>query len=329
MHEAEGALPMGPGTTGPAVRDLQDRLLALGHLVDRHEVDLFGPSTERAVRAFQEQRYLTSDGTCGKQTWAALVEAGYRLGDRYLYLRTPMLRGDDVAELQRRLSALGFDPGRVDGILGADTERALKDLQRNLALTVDGVCGRDVVAALARLSGRAADGDVAGARERAQLLHLAPDLAGRRIAVGDLGGFDALAHAVCRELTERGAVAITVTEATDEEQAATANALDADAYLGLRLAGVGPCKIHYFASRNWSSPGGQTLATVLIRRLSLVGLSCDAVGLGMSLPLLRETRMPAVLCRLGPAADVVPATADLADAITAALSDWVASPVEP
>ena len=35
-----------------------------------------------------------------------------------LYLRRPMLRGDDVAELQRQLNALGFDAGREDGILG-------------------------------------------------------------------------------------------------------------------------------------------------------------------------------------------------------------------
>ncbi len=33
-----------------------------------------------------------------------------------------MLRGDDVAELQRRLNLLGFDAGREDGILGGETE---------------------------------------------------------------------------------------------------------------------------------------------------------------------------------------------------------------
>ena len=37
-----------------------------------------------------------------------------------------MLRGDDVAELQRRLNALGFDAGREDGILGPETEAALR-----------------------------------------------------------------------------------------------------------------------------------------------------------------------------------------------------------
>ena len=37
-----------------------------------------------------------------------------------------MLRGDDVSELQRRLNALGFDAGREDGILGPETEAALR-----------------------------------------------------------------------------------------------------------------------------------------------------------------------------------------------------------
>ena len=43
----------------------------------------------------------------------------------------PMLRGDDVAELQRRLNALGFDAGREDGIFGTDTNDALVEFQRS------------------------------------------------------------------------------------------------------------------------------------------------------------------------------------------------------
>ena len=76
------------------------------------------------MRAFQDARGLRVDGICGPQTWAAVVESGWRLGDRLLYRRRPMLRGDDVAELQRRLNGLGFDAGREDGIFGDDTDRA-------------------------------------------------------------------------------------------------------------------------------------------------------------------------------------------------------------
>ena len=40
----------------------------------------------------------------------------------------PMLRGDDVAELQVLLSQLGFNPGRIDGIFGPTTGDALAEV---------------------------------------------------------------------------------------------------------------------------------------------------------------------------------------------------------
>ena len=46
-----------------------------------------------------------------------------------------MLRGDDVGELQRDLSRLGFDAGRVDAIFGPDTHTPLCDFQRNAGFT--------------------------------------------------------------------------------------------------------------------------------------------------------------------------------------------------
>lgn len=58
------------GSKGAAVRELQTLLNARGRSLN---VDGdFGPATEAAVRAFQEQRGLTVDGIVGKQTWAAL-----------------------------------------------------------------------------------------------------------------------------------------------------------------------------------------------------------------------------------------------------------------
>ena len=53
----------------------------------------FREGTRAAVEAFQYRRGLRVDGVCGRQTWSALVEAGRRLGDRFLYRRSPMLRG--------------------------------------------------------------------------------------------------------------------------------------------------------------------------------------------------------------------------------------------
>src|SRR3982751_2539102 len=139
-------LPLKLGSVGAAVEDLQDRLTAAGFAV--HDArGAYDASTEAAVRQFQQNRALVVDGVCGRDTFNTLFEAGFHLGDRLLCLKSPMMRGDDVLEMQRKLGALGFDAGRVDGILGPDSERALKDFQRNVGITTDGVCGPDVIAA--------------------------------------------------------------------------------------------------------------------------------------------------------------------------------------
>jgi N-acetylmuramoyl-L-alanine amidase len=75
----------------------------------------YDEATRRAVTDFQTAAGLEADGECDANTWSALVESSYSLGTRLLCLRSPMMRGDDVAELQLRLGALGFDAGRVDG----------------------------------------------------------------------------------------------------------------------------------------------------------------------------------------------------------------------
>ena len=50
------------GDRGGAVLDIQARLGSLGHPIDPNEHGNFGPSTEVAVRTFQERRHLIVDG---------------------------------------------------------------------------------------------------------------------------------------------------------------------------------------------------------------------------------------------------------------------------
>ena len=134
--------PVGRGDKGKRVVDIQTRLAALGYELGREGADgIFGPNTEAAIRAFQQQRLLFFDGIVEDNTWTELVEAGYQPGERLLYLRVPYLRGNDVLWLQRRLDELGFDCGPVDGIFSAALEVAVTEFQRNTGLNVDGIVG--------------------------------------------------------------------------------------------------------------------------------------------------------------------------------------------
>jgi N-acetylmuramoyl-L-alanine amidase len=310
------------------VRDVQRRLTAAGFDGGPDEAGRFGPTTEKAVRAFQDSRGLNADGIVGPQTWNALVEAGYRLGDRLLYLRTPMLRGDDVDELQRRLGALGFDAGRVDGILGPQTARALQDFQRNAGLTTDGICGPESVAELRRLGAKAPGGSVADLRERESLRRAPRTLQGRRLVVGQTGGLDVLALALERSLHERGAVVVTLHHPDGSVQAAEANETGADAYLGVALDDSAGWSAAYYASAGFESSGGKRLAGLVHEELAVVLDQPPGPPRGMRLPVLRETRMPAVLCRLGSAETVVPRVAALAEGLARAVARWAEEPLD-
>jgi N-acetylmuramoyl-L-alanine amidase len=321
-------LPLRPGATGDAVRDVQHRLSGLGYEVASDEAGRYGAATTAAVQAFQEQRGLRVDGICGRQTWASLVEAGYGLGDRLLYLHQPMLRGDDVAALQRDLGALGFDAGRVDGIFGPRTATAVELFQRNAGITTDGICGPDTVRALVRVA-RAAPGTTVAHVREAEAMRGGRALLARRVVVGETGGLAALAEAVGRALSDAGAAVAVLHHPDESVQAVSANGFGADAFLGLALLARAGSATSYYAAAGFESPGGRRLAEMVMEELQPIALG-DAQGpTGMRLPILRETRMPAVLCELGPPPAVVERTGELVACLARALNRWVTEPAEP
>lgn len=314
------------------MRDLQGRLRALGFDAAGDRAGDYGPATEGAVRAFQIERGLRCDGVCGDQTWGAVVEAGLELGDRLLYYKRPLLRGDDVAELQRRLGALGFDAGRVDGIFGVQTNLALRDFQRNVGLTVDdGILGPETLRMMLRVSGRAHGSDVvAEIRERHRLREAPRTLIGRRVVVGETGGLSALADSVRRSLARSGCTVYTLHDPDESAQAGQANRLNGEVYLGLRLeSDVVGCATAYFVGYSGiGSEGGRQLADAVQSTLpSALGIADRGVR-GMRLPVLRETRMPAVLVELGPPTVVVEHGVTVAGALARALARWVSAPCD-
>ncbi len=61
---------------------------------------------------------------------------------RVLKYQFPLVRGEDVIELQQRLEALGFSElGQVDGIYGVQTDSAVRRYQQQNGLDVDGIVG--------------------------------------------------------------------------------------------------------------------------------------------------------------------------------------------
>lgn len=136
--------------TGPAVEDIQQRLVCAGCLSSAEVDGVYGEKTAAAVNAFCAEHGLPQTGEVDKKTWACLVDASYTLGDRTLYLRMPFFHGNDVNQLQQALGALGFACNN-DGIFGAYTEAALRKFQLNLALYSDGIAGAQTFRALHNL----------------------------------------------------------------------------------------------------------------------------------------------------------------------------------
>ena len=287
---------------------------------------VYGVAAQAAVRAFQDARGLSADGVCDELTWQALLEASWALGSRHLWEQTPNLRGDDVAELQQQLGRLGFDAGRVDGIFGPATKRAVTEFQQNVAITTDGICGYETYRALQRLGARVTEGPpIAAVREHEELRTITPSLNRKRIALGQADdALGELRRTIGRQLRTAGAAVSELTTTDGSVTAREANTFRADVFLGL-VARAGEPSVCYYAVPGFESQGGRRLGSLLAEHLFVTLGSC-AEPKGMRLAVLRETRMPAVLCELDPrhADEHLPV---LAAALTSALRRWVEGPM--
>lgn len=286
------------GDTGEPIRDIQDRLTALGLMCGDDHRGEFGDGTRQAVIEFQRSRGLNTDGVVGPETWRALYEAGYRLGDRLLFLRRPMLRGDDVAELQSRLNGLGFDAGKVDGVFGPDTQRAVLEFQRNRHLAEDGLVGPEVITELRLVTRATLRAGREAIRELEWLRARPPTIVGARIFIdaacrteSEAAASWIAANAAAIALQERGGVPLLSRshDVTMPERlrARRANRLGADLIVSFGV-NEDPPMVYYYSSNLGRSEVGAMLAQAVAARL---GIEYE----GRATPMLKETRAPAIV----------------------------------
>lgn len=312
------------GDTGPEVAEVRMRLAQLGLLPDEQVTGReFDAQVEEAVRAFQQDRGVVVDGIVGPVTLRRLDEARWQLGDRVLRF-TPgqLMRGDDVIALQRRLNELGFDAGRADGIFGRQTDTALREFQRGVGCSVDGVCGPQTFAAFERLSRTVSGGDAAVLRDHVHLSSLQTGVAGKVVVI-DAGSDHADGIAACRAIAQRveGRLAalgtsVLLTGMTDaragelpddRERASFANRTGADLVVSIHVdvsaspAAQGIATFYYGDPRGAgaSSAAGQALARAIQDELCSRTGALHCRSHPRTWDLLRMTRMPSVRVEVG------------------------------
>lgn len=295
------------------VTDIQARLRALGYNID-DDPGHFGPATTATVRTFQQDRHILVDGIVGPHTWGQIVEASWVLGDRDLYLKHPAMRGDDITVLQTRLNALGFHAGKEDGIFGVDTDHAVRAFQKEYGVAGDGIFG---LVSHAALMGLRVDRPGTSAQLREELRRVEKrGLSGATIVVdpghggddpGDVTKAGTTEADACWQVSTRVADRLASlgarvrfsrneTEGPDASaRAQLANEIDADLFLSIHLNGHAEptaegTSTYYFPG----SRAGESVAHEIQGQLVRLGLR-DCRSHARSYPILRETRMPAVL----------------------------------
>ncbi|WP_273851730.1 peptidoglycan-binding protein [Guptibacillus spartinae] len=134
------------GMRGSAVTDLQTKLKAKGYYT--YTVDgIFGQITKTAVQNFQKANGLSQTGVADSKTLSVLAESSDTAKPATSGL-TVGSRGSAVTNLQQMLKDRGYYSYNIDGIFGSITQKAVKEFQSIVGLSVTGVADDKTIDAL-------------------------------------------------------------------------------------------------------------------------------------------------------------------------------------
>tara|TARA_Y100001936_G_scaffold50757_1_gene49318 strand:- start:27 stop:680 length:654 start_codon:yes stop_codon:yes gene_type:complete len=211
--------------------------------------------------------------------------------------------------------------GQIDGILGQQTADALVDFQLNAGLVPDGVCGSVTVDLLHRVGQRFGEAsDITRLQEKQHFLNAGNALQGYKIVLAESGGLDAVVASLRRSLSDAGAEVLTTHHPEWRSQAQQANKFSADFCIGIEIRDEGSSVCHFLGD-HFESPTGKQLGSAVAEGLQAIipGITSQ----GMRLPLLRETRMPALLLRIDDVSILVRNHHNMSLVVTDALRSFV------
>lgn len=113
---------------------LQNKLKSISY-ANFNSTGYYGSLTKNAVKKYQKDYGLVSDGMAGYRTLAKL---GLANATTYLVQGN---RGSEVTKLQNALNSKGFSVGKADGIFGSKTRGGVINFQKAKGLTSDGIAG--------------------------------------------------------------------------------------------------------------------------------------------------------------------------------------------
>lgn len=160
------------GSSGSQVKALQKRLIAASFSLPKYGADgSYGNETVQAVKALQKKAGIAVDGIYGPATEKALAgieakkkkssssskKSSYPLPSGIYKVKSPLMKGMAVRQIQEALAALYFYPDKgtknngIDGYYGPKTANAVKRFQLMHGLPADGIYGPKTKAKLESL----------------------------------------------------------------------------------------------------------------------------------------------------------------------------------